>query len=48
MPQLCNWIELLHCMVLGMVVQVVEWGCIFEMDADWVVVGQKFGVALVE
>ena len=39
MPQHCNWIELLHCMVLGMVVRVVECECIFEMDLDGVVVG---------
>jgi len=31
-----------------MVVRVVEWGCIFEIDVDGVVVGQAFGVALVE
>lgn len=40
MPQLCNWVELLHCMVLEMVVWVVEWRCVFEMDVDGVVVGQ--------
>jgi len=48
LPQHCNWIELLHYMVLGMVVRVAEWGCIFEMDVDGVVVGQAFGAALVE
>ena len=31
-----------------MVVWVVEWGCIFEMDVDGVVVGQAFGVSLLE
>jgi len=36
----CNCVELLQWAGLGMVVRVVEWGCIFEMDADGVVVGQ--------
>jgi len=27
-------------MVLGMVVRIAEWGCIFEMDVDGFVVGQ--------
>ena len=40
MPQLCNWVELLQCAGLKMVVWVAEWGCIFEMDVDGVVVGQ--------
>ena len=40
MPQLCNWVELFQCAGLEMVVWVVEWGCIFEMDVDGVVVGQ--------
>ena len=40
MPQLCNWVEIFQCAGLEMVVQVAEWGCIFEMDADGVLVGQ--------
>ena len=40
MPQHCNWVQLLQCAGLEMVVRVVEWGCIFEMDMDGVVVGQ--------
>ena len=40
MPQHCNWVELFQCVGLEMVVRVVEWGCIFEMDVDGVVVGQ--------
>ena len=40
MPQLCNWVELFQCAGLEMVVWVVKWGCIFEMDVDGVVVGQ--------
>ena len=39
-PQLCNWVELFQCAGLEMVVRVVEWGCIFEVDVDGVVVGQ--------
>jgi hypothetical protein len=38
-PQLCNWVELLHCMVLEMVVRVVEWRCEIEMEMDGIVVG---------
>ena len=34
----CKWAELLQCVGLEMVVQVVEWECIFEMDVDGVVV----------
>ena len=37
-PQHCNWVELLQGVGLEMVVQVVEWECIFEMDVDGVVV----------
>ena len=37
-PQHCKWVELLQCVGLEMVVQVVEWECIFEMDVDGVVV----------
>ena len=48
MPQLCNGVELLQCVDLEMVVWVAEWGCIFEMDVDGVVVGYACGVALVE
>ena len=40
MPQLCNWVELFQCAGLEMVVWVVEWGCIFEMDVDGVVIGR--------
>lgn len=40
MPQHYNWVELLQCSGLEMVVWVVEWGCIFERDVDGVVVGQ--------
>lgn len=36
--QRCKWAELLQCVGLEMVVQVVEWECIFEMDVDGVVV----------
>ena len=39
MHQLCNWVKLLQWAGLEMVVRVVEWGCIFEMDVDGVVVG---------
>jgi len=39
-PQFCNWVELFQCVGLEMVVWVVEWVCIFEMDADGVMVGQ--------
>ena len=35
-------------MVLEMVVRVVEWRCVIEMEVDGIVVGQAFGVALVE
>ena len=31
-PQHCKWVELLHCVGLEMVVHVVEWEWIFEMD----------------
>ena len=48
MPQPCNWVELFQCAGLEMEVRVVEWGCIFEMDVDGVVVGEAFEVALVE
>ena len=48
MPQLCNWVELFQCAGLEMAVRVAEWRCIFEMDVDGVVVGQEFGVSLVE
>ena len=48
MPQLCNWVELFQCVGLEMVVRVVEWRCIFEMDVDGFVVGQAFGVAFME
>ena len=37
-PQNCKWAELLQCVGLGMVVKVVEWECIFEMDVDGVMV----------
>ena len=40
MPQLYNWVELFQCAGLEMVVWVVEWRCIFEMDVDGVMVGQ--------
>ena len=40
MPQHCNWVELLQCAGLEIMVQVVEWGCIFEMNVDGVVVEQ--------
>lgn len=36
--QHCKWAELLQCVGLEMVVHVVEWECIFEMDVDGVVV----------
>ena len=48
MSQHCNCVELLQWTGLEMVVWVAEWGCIFEMDVDGVVVGQAFGAALVE
>jgi len=35
--QHCKWAKLLQSMGLEMVVQVVEWECIFEMDVDGVV-----------
>ena len=38
MPQHCKWAELLPCVGLEMVVQVVEWEWIFEMDVPKVVV----------
>jgi len=31
-PQHCKWVELLQCVGMEMVVQVVEWEWIFEMD----------------
>ena len=31
-PQHCKWVELLQCVGLEMVVQVVEWEWIFKMD----------------
>lgn len=31
-PQHCKWVEILHCVGLEMVVQVVEWEWIYEMD----------------
>ena len=37
-PQHCRWDEILHCVGLEMVVQVVEWGWIYEMDVVEVVV----------
>ena len=37
-PQHCKWVELLQCVGLEMVVQVVEWEWIFEMDVVGVVV----------
>ena len=40
MPQHYNWVELLQCVGLEMVIWVVEWGCIFEMDVNGVVIGQ--------
>ena len=40
MPQHCNGVDLLQCVDLEMVVRVIEWGCIFEMDVDGVVVEQ--------
>ena len=40
MCQHCNWVELLQCAGLEMVVWVFEWVCIFEMDVDGVVAGQ--------
>jgi len=36
-PLHCKWAELLQCVGLEMVVQVVEWECIFEMDVVGVV-----------
>jgi len=39
-PQLYNLVELFQCAGFEMVVRVVEWGCIFEMDLDGVMVGQ--------
>ena len=33
-----KWAKLLQCVGLEMVVQVVEWECIFEIDVDGVVV----------
>ena len=40
MPQHCNQVELLQCAGFEMVVWVVEWRCIFEMDVDGVVDGK--------
>ena len=37
-PQHCKWVELLQCVGLEVVVQVVEWEWIFEMDVVRVVV----------
>ena len=37
-PQQCKWVELLPCVGLEMVVEVVEWEWIFEMDVVGVVV----------
>ena len=37
-PQHCKWDKLLQCVGSEMMVQVVEWECIFEMDVDGVVV----------
>ena len=37
-PQHCKWAKLLQCVGLEMVVHVVGWECIFEMDVDGVVV----------
>ena len=37
-PQHCKWVALLQCMGLEMVVQVVEWEWVFEMDVVGVVV----------
>jgi len=37
-PQHCKWAKLLHRVGLEMVVQVVEWEWIFEMDVVGVVV----------
>ena len=36
-PQHCKWVEILQCVGLEMVGQVVEWECIFEMDVDGVI-----------
>ena len=37
-PHHCKWVELLQCVGLEMVVQVVEWEWISEMDVVGVVV----------
>ena len=37
-PQHCKWAEVLQCVSLEIVVQVVEWECIFDMDVVGVVV----------
>lgn len=51
-PQRCKWVELLQCVDLEMVVQVVEWECIFEMDVVVVEVNGKdnmeFGMEYIE
>ena len=55
-PQHYKWSELLQCVGLEMVVQVVEWECIFEMDVDGVVVvvevnrkdNMEFGMEYIE
>ena len=36
-PLHCKWVEILQCVGLEMVVQVVEWERIFDMDVDGVV-----------
>ena len=55
-PQHCKWAELLQCVGLEMVVQVVEWECIFEMDVVGVAVvvevngkdNMEFGMEYIE
>ena len=37
-PQHCKWVESLHCLGLEIVVHIVEWEWIFEMDVVGVVV----------
>ena len=37
-PRHCKWVEILHCVGLEMVVQVVEWEWIYGMDVVEVVV----------
>ena len=42
-PQYCKWVDILHGVGLEMVVQVFEWGWIYEMDVVEAVVVVEVG-----